>query len=70
MPELPAKRYLRRGEVRDYLGIDGRAMRKLVDAKVLTPRYLQGRGRAFFLSEEVRAAEESGKLFSTSKTGK
>lgn len=63
MPELPYKRYIRRGHVIAYLGIDSREMTKLVESGVFTPRYLQGRGRAFFLREEVLAAEAAGKVF-------
>jgi len=68
MPELPQKRYLRRGVVRDYLGIDDREMTKLVTAGVLKRRYLQGKGRAFFRRDEVLEAEASGALFKTART--
>ncbi len=67
MPELPSKRYLRRGVVRDYLGIDDKDMTKLVAAEVLTPHYLQGKGRAYFRRDEVLEAETSGKIFKGAK---
>jgi len=70
MPELPNKRYLRRGVVRDYLGIDDDEFSSLVKAGVLTARYLQGKGRAFYRRDEVIAAEEAGKIFSLSKPSK
>lgn len=63
MPTLPEKRYVRRGHVMDYFGLDKREMKKLVAAGVFTPLYLQGRGRAFFARAEVLAAETSGKIF-------
>lgn len=63
MPELPQKSYLRRGEIRDYFGLIDRAMTKLVAAGVLTPCYLQGKGRAFFRRSEVVQAEKDGKIF-------
>lgn len=67
MPELPSKRYLRRGEIIAYFGIERREFSKLVAAGVFTPRYLMGKGRAFFLHEEVRAAESAGKVFNPAK---
>jgi hypothetical protein len=67
MPTLPEKRYLRRGEVIAYFGIHEDDMTKLVRAGVLTPVYLQGRGRAFFAREAVLAAEQSGKVFKLEK---
>lgn len=67
MPELPNKRYLRRGIVRDYLGIDDKEMTKLVSAGVLIRRYLYGGGRAFFRRDEVLEAEETGKIFKCEK---
>lgn len=67
MSELPEKRYLRRGHVRDYFGIDDREMTKLIRAGVFTPRWLNGEGRAFFLRVEVIEAERSGKVFRAEK---
>lgn len=67
MPELPNKRYVRRGAIRRYFGIDEREMAKLVAAKIFTPLYLQGQGRAFFRRDEVLAAESSGKVFRAEK---
>lgn len=67
MPELPQKRYLRRGHIISYFGIDERDMTKLVTAGVFTARYLLGDGRAFFLRDEVIAAERDGKVFKTEK---
>jgi hypothetical protein len=67
MPELPAKRYLRRGDIIAYFGIDGRDFTKLVSAGVLTAVYLQGRGRAFYRREEVVAAERDNRIFRTQK---
>lgn len=67
MPELPNRRYLRRGIVRDYLGIDDDEFTKLIRSGVLTPVYLQGRGRAFFKREEVLTAESSNKIFKPAK---
>lgn len=63
MPELPAKKYLRRGVVRDYLCIDDDEFTKLVRTGVLKPVYLGGRGRAFFERAAVVAAETAGKIF-------
>ncbi len=67
MPELPQKRYIRRGEIIAYFGIDPREMTKLVAAGVFTRCYLQGQGRAFFRRDEVLAAEASGKVFKMEK---
>jgi hypothetical protein len=67
MPELPNKRYVRRGEVIAYFGIDKREMTKLVRAGVFTPLYVQGEGRAFFARAEVLTAETSGRVFKTEK---
>lgn len=67
MPELPNKRYLRRRAVRDYLGINDAEFTTLVDGGVLTPHYLRGKGRAFYRRDEVLAAEEAGRIFSTCK---
>jgi hypothetical protein len=67
MPELPQKRYVRRGHIREYLGIHDGEMTKLVEAGVFTPRYLQGKGRAFFLRSEVIDAESAGKVFKVAK---
>jgi len=67
MPELPTKRYIRRGEIVAYFGIDPRDMTKLVAAGVFTACYLQGRGRAFFRRDEILAAEAAGKVFKTEK---
>jgi hypothetical protein len=63
MPDLPLRRYLRRGVVRDYFGIDDRDFTKIVEAKVLEPHYLFGGGRAFFKRDQVVQAEAEGKIF-------
>lgn len=63
MPELPNKRYLRRGEICGCFGIDDEEFTKLVRAKVLRPLYLNGKGRAFFRRDEVLEAETGGKIF-------
>lgn len=47
------KLFLRRGEVRDMLGISEQVMTKLVQAKTLTPRYLVDGGQAYYLRTEV-----------------
>jgi hypothetical protein len=67
MPELPNSRYLRRGTVRKYLGIDDAEFSKLVRAGVLATHYLQGRGRAFYRRDEVLTAEAEGKIFKSTK---
>jgi hypothetical protein len=67
MPELPQKRYVRRGHVRGYFGIDDREMTKLVEAGVFTPKYLNGAGRAYFERERVLQAERDGKVMKTEK---
>lgn len=48
MSELPEQLWLRRGEVRKYLGISEQAMTKLVASDVLVPIYFPGMSRAFF----------------------
>lgn len=67
MPELPQKRYVRRGHVKEYLGIDDRDMTKLVEAGVFAPKYLNGKGRAFFERAQVLQAEHDGKVMKTEK---
>lgn len=59
MPTLPEQRFLRRGHIMAYFGIDKREMRKLVASGVFTPLYLRGRGRAWFAREQVLAAEQT-----------
>lgn len=54
MSELPQKRFLRRGEVRDFLGVTDHVMTQLLAARQLSPVYLAGaKGRAFFCREDV-----------------
>jgi len=67
MPSLPDKRYVRRGHIIAYFGIDKREMKKLVAAGVFVPLYVQGRGRAFFERAKVLEAEFAGKVFKTAK---
>lgn len=67
MPELPNKRYLRRGVVRDYFGLSDEEFTVLVRAGVLIAHYLQGKGRAFFRRDEILAAESANKIFKPSK---
>lgn len=67
MPELPNKRYIRRGDIRRCYGIDDEDFTKLVRAKVLKPYFLNGQGRAWFKRDEVIAAEEGGKIFKAEK---
>jgi hypothetical protein len=68
MPELPNKRYIRRGEIVAYFGFDDREMTKLVSAGVFNACYLSGRGRAFFRRAEVLEAESTGKVFKAEKS--
>lgn len=64
MSELPEKRLLRRGEVRDYYGISDNVFSQMVASGVLTPIYLaqtkggKPKGRAFFSRKEVLAVEQ------------
>jgi hypothetical protein len=51
--EEPKKALLRRGEVMDWLGLADHEMTKLVQEKVLVPRYLRKGSRAFFVKKEV-----------------
>jgi hypothetical protein len=48
MSELPAKLWLRRGEVREYLQISEQAMTKLIASGVLVPMYFKGQVHAYF----------------------
>jgi hypothetical protein len=66
--ELPASRYLRRGAVRNYFGIDDADFTKLLRAGVFTPHYFQGKGRAWFRRDQILAAEDEGKVFRPTKT--
>lgn len=66
--ELPPSKYLRRGVVRQYLGIDDDEFSKLVRNGVFVPRYLQGEGRAWFIRDEILEAEASNKIFSPTRT--
>lgn len=68
MPDLPNKRYLRRGVVRDYFGISDEEFTELLRAGVFVAHYLQGKGRAFFRRDEVLAAEAANKIFKPSKS--
>ena len=49
----PRKALLRRGEVMKWLGLADHEMTKLVQEKVLVPRYLREGSRAFFVKKEV-----------------
>ena len=53
MSKLPEKLWLRRGEVRDYLQISEQAMTKLIEGKVLVPKFFPGMKRAFFERDAV-----------------
>lgn len=53
LSELPEKRLLRRGEVREFLGVSEQVMSKMVAARTLVAVYLEGKGRAFFRRDEV-----------------
>jgi len=68
MPTLPSKRYLRRGEIRAYFGIDDKILVKLIAAGALAPRYMLGKGKAFFEREQVLKAEADGKIFNTRRS--
>jgi hypothetical protein len=68
MPTLPEKRYVRRGHIIAWLGIDKREVARLVKAGVFRPLYLRGRGRAFFLRAEVVAAVDAGLVFTPTKS--
>lgn len=70
MPELPNQRYIRRGAIKKCYGFTDDEFTKLVRAGVLTPHYLQGKGRAFFRRDEVIAAEDANKIFKPSKESK
>jgi hypothetical protein len=57
--ELPDKQLLRRGDVVAFLGIDQKAMTKMVRAGTLTARYIGGAGRAYFArTQVVKLADE------------
>jgi hypothetical protein len=68
MIDLPPSKYLRRGVVRQYLGIDERDFSKLVRTGVLRPCYFQGRGRAWFVRDEVLHAEQTNRIFRPAHT--
>lgn len=64
---LPDKVYVKRGEVRSFLGISQSAMTKLVRSGVLTPKYFPGMKYAFFERSEVmqikaQSRERIGKI--------
>ncbi len=50
-----------------YLGIDNATFSALVESRVLTAYYLNGRGRAWFKREEVLEAERSERIFRTDR---
>lgn len=56
---LPDKQFLRRGEVRSFLGLTESAFTDLVSSRGLEAHYLVGLGpkkkRAFFMRDEVLA---------------
>ena len=49
----PNKALLRRGEVIEWLGLGEHEMTKLIQEKVLVPKYLRKGARAFFVKKEV-----------------
>jgi hypothetical protein len=54
MPELPAKLYFRRGEVRDIFGFSEESLTKLIRAETLKPVYLNGDKRAYFARQDLQ----------------
>lgn len=50
---VPKKALLRRGEVISWLGLGEHEMTKLIQEKVLVPKYLRKGARAFFVKSEV-----------------
>jgi len=65
---LPAREYLRRGVVREFLGIDARDFSKLVRTGVLKPHYFQGEGYAWFKRSEVLKALDENRIFRPTRT--
>lgn len=63
MPDLPNKVYLRRGVVRDWLGVSDRDFTDLVEAGVLTPLYLRG------LKPQARRPKGDGTRIRKPRTG-
>jgi hypothetical protein len=55
MKTLPDKIWIRRGEVRGFLGISEETMTKLVASGALEAIRLAGMTRAFFLRDQVQA---------------
>lgn len=53
MSVLPEKFYLRRGDVRHYLGLSEQAMTKVLRAGALTPVHLPGMKWAFYERGQV-----------------
>jgi len=54
MTQVPAKKVLlRRGEVRDWLGLDDNEVTKWIENGSLKPRYFRPRSRAFFVRKEI-----------------
>lgn len=56
----PKKALLRRGEVISWLGLGEHEMTKLIQEKVLVPRYLRTGARAFFVKKEVEKILDGG----------
>lgn len=53
MTQLPDKLWLRRNEVRLYLGISRQAMAKLITAGVLKQKFFPGQAHAYYERTEV-----------------
>jgi hypothetical protein len=61
MSELPEKLWLRRGEVREYLGISEQAMTKLIESGTLKEKFFPGMVRAYFERSQVLAVKPEEK---------
>ncbi len=53
MHQEPKKALLRRGEVKEWLGLDDNEITKWIIDGVLKPRYFRKGARAFFVRREI-----------------
>ncbi len=70
MTPLPNKLYVKRGDVRAYLDLSESAMTKLIENRVLKPRYFPGMTQAVFERAEVLKVkpEEKNSTTETQRT--
>lgn len=59
----PKKALLRRGQVKDWLGLDDNEITQWIQSGALRPKYFRPNSRAFFVRAEIEKLLDSESIF-------